>query len=308
MAKIASIDIGTNSTRLLIAGNDIENNFQPLVMQERMTRLGQGVHSTKALAPDAMERVFSALDEYIKICRDLNVSDIQIIATSATRDASNKKYFVDEIALRTEIAPNILTGDEEALFTFLGAISDLELKGEYLVCDIGGGSTEFIVGEENRMVNRKSLDIGSLRLTENFIYNDPPVEEELRSLERFVHERLNELTGFYKSFSKAVFSGGTATTLAMIDGRFGLNEAQNVHKYKLRKSRLVQIIDSIKLLPTKDKEKIQGLLPERAPVILTGALIMNAIMDFYQLEEATISLRDLLFGILMDLSNQQVDK
>ena len=300
MAKKASIDIGTNSTRLLITDIDFENNFQPLVMQERMTRLGQGVHSTKTLAKSAMNRVFDALDEYIEICRKHTVSDIQILATSATRDASNRKYFVDEIYKRTKITPRVLTGNEEALYSFLGATSDLHPKQNYLVCDIGGGSTEFVIGEGNRIVIRKSLDIGSLRLTEKFIYNDPPDVKELIELESFIQKSLNDLAGLYKNYSTAIFVGGTATTLAMMDGRLGIGEAEKSHKYVLKTLSIIQIINTIKTLPINEKQEIQGLLPARAPVILTGALIMKTIMGFFNLEKATISLRDLLFGILMD--------
>ena len=299
MIRKASIDIGTNSTRLLIADIGPLGKIIPILMQERITRLGLGVDSSGALAKEAIKRVYSALKEYKQYCSDFSVSNIKIIATSATRDSLNREQFLNGITARMNVKPRVLSGEEEAYFSFRGVISDMPLREQSLVCDIGGGSTEFILAEKSHILKKKSINFGSLRLTEKFIDNDPPTIEENNSILQFVKERLSE--NFSKALiSKGIFVGGTATTLAKIDGKMELSDASKAHKYCLDKEALEKIVERLKVMKIKEREKLKGLLPERSPVILTGALIVQSVMEFFSLGKINISIKDLLFGILLE--------
>ena len=179
MIRKASIDIGTNSTRLLITDIDSSSNFFPILTKERITRLGNGLDDSLRLSFKAMQRVLIVLKDYLDLCKNYNVTDIVIFATSATRDAVNRDEFVGKIERETGTVCRILSGDEEAFLSFQGVISDFRFDEDFLVCDIGGGSSEFIFGREGVLIDKKSLNIGSRRMMRKFLHSDPVKMKEI---------------------------------------------------------------------------------------------------------------------------------
>ena len=228
MAIKASIDIGTNSTRLLIAQIDNKNNIIPITLIDRITRLGKGYTREGNLTLEAMQKVINVLMEY-RIIIDKSTVDVSIVfATSATREAKNKAQFLNLIAEKTDFQCRIISGEEEAQLSFKGVQSDMKIPGKCLVCDIGGGSTEFSYAENGEIISSQSLNIGSRRLTTKFIKNDPVTKQELESLEHFLRM---ELTKHLRSFmpEQCICVGGTATTLAMINENIPLEYPEKAH-------------------------------------------------------------------------------
>ncbi|NIA31122.1 MAG: hypothetical protein GWP06_14575, partial [Actinobacteria bacterium] len=283
MIRKASIDIGTNSTRLLITDIDSSGNFFPLLTKERITRLGDGFDASSRLFFKAMQRVLIVLKDYLDFCKNDDVTDIVIFATSATRDAVNRDEFVGKIELETGTVCRILSGDEEALFSFRGVISDSRFDADFLVCDIGGGSTEFIFGRRELLIDRKSLNIGSRRMMREFLHSDPVKMREISDLKAFIMGGLKRNFSDSAPVSGCVCVGGTATTLAMMDKRIDITEPQKVHHGELSRLHLLQIISELEKKTIRERQKIVGLHPERADVILAGAVIVHCIMDFYNL-------------------------
>lgn len=295
----ASIDIGTNSTRLLITHINNEQTFKPLLMQERMTRLGDGVNASGFLSSEAMGRVYAALEEYLAFCDQYQVSEIRAMATSATRDAANRDIFLNEIKNRTGLEVRVLSGDEEAFYSFQGVISDLDPDGPYLVCDIGGGSTEFIFAAGKEMLARQSLNVGSLRMTELYVNCNPSTVNESEQIRSRIRQEIQQADFDFRPES-AIFVGGTATTLAMMAAQLEIEEAEKAHRLRISSSEVEEQVSRLQKLTIEERKKLTGLLPERAPVILTGALIVESVLNYFRLREMTVSIRDLLFGILLD--------
>jgi exopolyphosphatase/guanosine-5'-triphosphate,3'-diphosphate pyrophosphatase len=195
MRRKASIDIGTNSTRMLVAEVSAQKELNPLIIEERITRLGQGVQKNGSLSADAMNRVLDTLAEYMQIASSMSASITDVIATSATRDATNKHKFLQTIKTNTGLDCKVLSGDEEATYTLSGVLGAFQDKSNLLVCDIGGGSTEFIAAVNGKQTNNISLNIGSRRLTEQFLHHDPVKRIETAALRKYlVLVLINELS------------------------------------------------------------------------------------------------------------------
>lgn len=295
MALKASIDIGTNSTRLLVVDAQANGFVDIIEEHERVTRLGDELSPLGALAPAPMQRVMTALQQYRRVIEARGIDDVRVMATSATRAAPNRDSFLQLILQETGWRCRVLSGAEEARLSFLGAISDLEEAGDVLVCDLGGGSTEFIFAHDETM---RSLDVGSNRLTKKFLRSDPPTKDEIDALIQFTQAQLQSSLG-RRSVSDTVAVGGTAMTLALMDSRTPLQDARRAHHYRLTRRRLGQLIRRLSR-PAAELATIVGLHPRRADVILAGALILDVILDFVGCESALISRRDLLYGIFIE--------
>jgi len=299
MGRKASIDIGTNSTRLLIAEVSDAGTIVPLHMEERITRLGDGLDNEKRMSHDAMERVIDVLREYKRLGTENGVDEFRVFATSATRDAVNRNEFLAMIS-RIGLRCRVLSGEQEAMLSYLGVMSDVEKDGHYLVCDIGGGSTEFILGDRHSISYKKSVDVGSRRLHHRFLLSNPPKKAEIERLENFLSETLRRsLDVLLPPDSMCVSVGGTATTLGMMAGGIDIAMAEKVHKYVLTVAALEDIIEKLATLSIERRKNLKGLNPGRADVILSGALVLKGIMDFFKLTETRISIRDLLFGVML---------
>ncbi|RPI01004.1 MAG: hypothetical protein EHM72_07640 [Calditrichaeota bacterium] len=298
--RVASIDIGTNSTRLLIVEKDDQARWAPILYQERMTLLGEGLGDDQFLSSAACNRVLDALSQYQQIIEDLHCGVPLLFATSATRDASNRFTFLRSITERTGWICRVLSGEEEGRLSLQGALYDIENHGNILLCDIGGGSTEFTSTRTDRQIICRSLDLGSSRLTRQFIASDPPTPVELQNLTHYIQEYLRLSAPHVPVIDLMVATGGTAFTLALMDLKKSISEPAAVHHHLLYLKHIQALRDAIAATPLAERKTWIGLHPDRAHVILAGAAILVEILEFYHQSTVLISLKDLLLGIVLE--------
>ena len=303
--RVAVVDLGTNTTRLLVA--DVQDGqLEELEKQTTITRLGQGVDATGRLADEAMDRVRETLDEYRQTIDRLEAEDVIAVATSAMRDADNGPEFRDELNRRYGIDARTISGDEEARLTFLGATSGrtpaAKSPPSTVVIDIGGGSTEYVVGSNGADPDfHVSAQMGSRRHTERFLESDPPTHEELEALaadvrriiEESVPEEIRERT------EEGIAVAGTATTLAAIELELDPYDPEKVHGYRLGLAAVERIQAMLAALPVEERTKVTGLHPDRAPVIVAGVTILVESIRAFGLDEIEISESDILQGAAM---------
>ena len=299
MPRVAVIDMGSNSTRLLVA--DVrDRTVEELARQTRITRLAQGVDATGQLSEEAIERVVAALSDYKAQIDRLGAKETVALATSAVRDASNGDAFRALLRDRFGFDTRILSGDEEAHLTFLGATAARQRDGEpTLVIDIGGGSTEFVIGapgEEPRF--NVSTQAGSVRQTERHISADPPPEDEIRELasevrgivERAVPEELRHAA------TSGIAVAGTATSVAAIDQGLEPYDPERVHGYRLELAACESALAKLAALPESERRQVAGLNPDRAPTIVAGIAILIEAMGAFDLDAVEVSEADILHG------------
>ena len=285
MTPVAVIDIGTNTTRLLVA--EVEGG--ELVELERrtiITRLGQGVDATGRLADEAMDRVAEAIAGYREVIDRLGVDRIVAVATSAMRDSENGPDFHDYLGAKYGVDARTISGDEEARLTFLGATAGRNDDRETVVIDIGGGSTEYVVGRPGEDPGfHTSTQMGSVRYTERFLKADPPRPEEMAAVADAVREMVPALEAEH-----AIAVAGTATSLAAIDG------ADEVHGYRLNLGSCERIAAMLAGKTVEERRNVPGLHPDRAPTIVAGAVILTESIRSLGLSEVEVSDRDILHG------------
>jgi exopolyphosphatase / guanosine-5'-triphosphate,3'-diphosphate pyrophosphatase len=303
--RVAVVDLGTNTTRLLVA--DVQDGrVEELEKQTTITQLGQGVDATGRLADEAMDRVRDTLESYRAKIDRLNADDVIAVATSAMRDAENGPEFRDELNRRYGIDARTISGDEEARLTFLGATSGrtpaAESPASTVVIDIGGGSTEYVVGSNGADPDfHISAQLGSRRHTERFLKSDPPANEELEALaadvRRIVEESVPEEDR--EGTTEGIAVAGTATTLAAIDLELDPYDAEKVHGYRLGLAAAERIRAMLAALPVAERRNVTGLHPDRAPVIVAGVTILVESIRAFGLDEIEISESDILQGAAM---------
>lgn len=302
MKTVASIDIGTNTILLLVVRVDRER-LEPLFDTETIVRLGEGVHKNGLLSPEAMERGFRTLAQYLERCQKLGAENIFAAGTSALREADNSDQFLKMIRERLNLSIEIISGEEEARFSYLAVARDFkELKESTLVIDVGGGSTEFIEGQSGHILQSISLPLGAVRLTEQFLLSDPVREEEWEMMEGRIGELLTRIPHPPEPFSM-VAVGGTATTLASVD--LGLKEfiPEKIHRFALRQKALRNQLHLYRSKTIDDRKKIPGLPPARADVILAGGAILYMAMEELKCPSVLISCRGLRYGLLYERLN-----
>jgi exopolyphosphatase/guanosine-5'-triphosphate,3'-diphosphate pyrophosphatase len=282
---VAVIDIGTNTTRLLVA----EVQHGEVVELERrtvITRLGQGVDATGRLADEAMDRVAEAIAGYREVIDRLGADPIVAVATSAMRDSENGPDFHDYLQERYRVDARTISGDEEARLTFLGATAGRRADRELVVIDIGGGSTEYVAGTAGEDPSfHTSTQMGSVRFTERFLEGDPPRPDELQRLAEAVRETVPEVRAEH-----AIAVAGTATSLAAIDG------AEEVHGYRLSLASCERISAMLAGMTVEERRNVNGLHPDRAPTIVAGSIILTESIRALGLRGVEISDRDILHG------------
>ncbi|WP_458010767.1 Ppx/GppA phosphatase family protein [Candidatus Solincola sp.] len=306
--RAASVDIGTNSVRLLVAQVE-EGEGGPLLhtLHRRMTitRLGQGVDRKGRLDPEAEERTLRVLMEYRALLDAEGVRTVEAAATSAVRDASNAASFLERTAEVLGIRPRVLSGEEEALLSFLGATHDLgeppESFGLILVVDIGGGSTEIILGRGRRVLAARSLNVGCVRMAERFLSSDPPAPAELARMDDHLGK---ELAALAKEMGRprpglAVGLAGTITTVAGI--RLGLSEydGEAIHHTWLTRSEVEEEYRRLASLSLEERKRYMCLEPDRADVIVGGSAVLNAVMAGFALDRLLVSEKDILDGLVL---------
>jgi exopolyphosphatase / guanosine-5'-triphosphate,3'-diphosphate pyrophosphatase len=299
----AGIDCGTNTVKLLVADLDPgTGEEQELVRQSRMVRLGQGVDASGRLSDEALQRVFGAVDEYAALIQAHDVAAVRFCATSAVRDSSNAEVFVTGVEQRLGVAPEILSGAEEAQLSFAGATRGLaDAQPPVLVVDIGGGSTELVLGGGHGDVHAAhSLDIGSVRLTERLLTSDPPTADQVSAVRRQVDEALDTLPshGVDLRLTRTVVavSGTGLTVVAGVLSLPGLDRAV-VDRRSVRLEEVADFVRALVAMTVEDRRALPYMQAGRADVIHAGALILERVLARVPVAEMTASVSDILDGI-----------
>jgi exopolyphosphatase/guanosine-5'-triphosphate,3'-diphosphate pyrophosphatase len=303
--RVAVVDIGTNSTRLLIADVEDGRVTKELERISTITRLGAGVDADGSLADDAMQRVYTTLDNYKQLIDEHGVEKAVAVLTSAVRDAANGRQFADTVKDRYGIEPHVLTGDEEAGLTFLGATSerDPDDRTPTLVFDIGGGSTELVIGAGREMTFHVSTQTGVVRMTERHIRSDPPTRQELTALAQDAQKILSAGVpeNLRTAVDRAIGVAGTATSLGAIAQKLEPYDPDKVHGYVISRAECQRILDQLASVPLEQRRQIPGLHPDRAPTIVAGVIILLEILELFGLDKTEISEHDILRGAALGL-------
>jgi exopolyphosphatase / guanosine-5'-triphosphate,3'-diphosphate pyrophosphatase len=297
VTRVAAVDIGTNSTRLLVADIDA-GRIEDVKREARVTRLGEGVDERRRLLPVPVARVRNVLSDFRRQLESLGAERTLAIATSAIRDADNGEAFLGEVEWSYGFATRLLSGHEEAMMMFRGVTSERELGAGTVIVDIGGGSTELVAGGPDGIHWHDSLDIGSVRLTERFLDSDPPTAAELESCATAVRALLSERVPeeIRSGTRSAVGVAGTITSIAAL--ALGLEEydRDRVHGFELSAEALDAQLRRLSAVPIAERRQMRPLDPERAPVIVAGAVIARETLTFFDLTALEVSERDILDG------------
>jgi len=305
LTRVAVVDIGTNSTRLLIA--DVDAGARDLAELDRrsiVTRLGEGVDATGALGDAPRERVFAALAQYAQAIEEHAAAATTAVMTSAVRDAANGRAFAEAVRERYGLEARTLSGDEEARLTYLGATAARNdgAGARLLVIDIGGGSTELVVGEGGEVAFHVSTQVGVVRHSERHLHSDPPARAELDALAADAGPALAAAVPEAERahVTAAVAVAGTATQCAGIDlgGRTAAVEG-----HRLSVPRLEAMLEELAALPLEQRREVPGLDPDRAPTIVAGVVILTRALAAFDLGEVEVSDRDILWGAALELAH-----
>jgi len=305
--RLGAVDIGTNSVRLLVAdvaGAGRGAMLTPVDRRMHITRLGQGVDATRRLAPDAIERTVGVLHEYRDALDTLGVERVRATATSAARDAANRDAFFGQATDALGVPPELLPADEEARLSFLGATAELDEPSPYLVVDIGGGSTEFVVGT-TEPAGLLSVDIGCVRITEQFLHSDPPAPEELSAAISVVRDYLADVERSIPGVREAgtlVGLAGTVTTVAAVEQGLPEYDRDRIHHFRLSRAATEDVFRTLALEPSDERRANPGLEPERVDVIVGGAVVLVAILRTFEFDEVLVSEADILDGLVRSLA------
>ena len=310
--KLASIDIGTHSTRLLIT--DYQNNkFIPLERKMKITRLGKNLDENNMIGKDSARKAVEALSDYQRLIGDYNVKKFRVVGTSAIRKASNSDWFISYVYKHLEMKIDVVSGQEEARLSFYGAVRDMDLNypgckakltGKILVVDIGGGSSEFILGDCNYNLQLvESLNLGCVSLTEKFIGSSIPDTNSLSQMQQYIVNELEETTGKINLYKAAFIIGvaGTITTLAAIDLKLAAYNSEKIHRHILSLKKIENIYKDLCRLDLKGRKKVVGLHPGRADVIIGGTAIVLEVLKMLDVKDILVSERDILDGIIYTL-------
>ncbi|MFF5440635.1 exopolyphosphatase [Streptomyces achromogenes] len=308
MTRVAAVDCGTNSIRLLVADADPATG-ELTELDRRMTivRLGQDVDRTGRLAPEALERTFAACREYAGIIKEHGAERVRFVATSASRDAENREDFVRGVLDILGVEPEVISGDQEAEFSFTGATKELtgrtDLARPYLVVDIGGGSTEFVVGDDHVRAAR-SVDIGCVRMTERHLVHggevsDPPTGEQIAAIRADVEAALDlaERTVPLREARTLVGLAGSVTTVSAIAQELPEYDSVRIHHSRISRERVREITEWLLRSTHAERAAVPSMHPGRVDVIGAGALVLLAIMERTGAEEVVVSEHDILDGI-----------
>lgn len=320
--RFGAVDIGTNSVRLLVA--DVEagdaggaasgrarggGGLRVQTVERRMTitRLGQGVDGERRLHPDAIARTLAVLDQYGAVARDLGVEALRATATSAARDAANRDELFGPAESVLGVRPELLSGAEEARLSFLGATASLDALGvsaPYLVVDIGGGSTEFVLGTDVP-VGLLSVDVGCVRITEQFLHSDPPAADELSAAVSVVRDHLADVEREIPGLREAqtlVGLAGTVSTVAAVEQGLAAYARDRIHHFRLTRAAVEDVFRTLATESAADRRHNPGLEPERVDVIVGGVIVLASVMRAFEFSEVLVSEDDILDGLVRDLA------
>lgn len=313
--RYAAIDIGTVTCRMLVV--DVgESGLHELTREYVITNLGEGVDATGELKPEAMERVVRAIDGFLAVRDSLSTPDHPVVrtvavATSAARDARNAADFAARLRERG-IELSVIPGSREAALSFSGA--SIDFSGERLmVVDVGGGSTEVVMGMGGvEPVCAHSFNVGCRRVTEKFLASDPPAPEELARARAWIHEKMAswfaDQAKEAADLERVVAVAGTATTVVSIRDRMETYDSSRVHKARVSRQELLEVYERLAALPLSERKQVVGLDPKRAPVMVAGLLILLEVLDFAGIDAFTVSETDILHGITLAVSHEGCEK
>ncbi|HEX2467133.1 MAG TPA: Ppx/GppA phosphatase family protein [Solirubrobacterales bacterium] len=305
--RVAVVDIGTNSTRLLVA-DVTDGRVSELTRRSTVTRLGRGVDTSQQLSAEAIEDVCFVVDNYISLYEDLGAERVTAIATSAVRDASNSQMFLAELRERFALDARILNGAEEAGLTYAGASTERPPGERTLVIDIGGGSTELILGDGPDVGFYASLQAGTVRHTERYLKVDPTEPAQLEDLAADVLGLIDEaLEGAaLTQANEGIAVAGTPTSLAAIDQSLEPYDPERVHGYRLSLDSIQRMLSELAAKPLAERLKVRGLQPGRAPTIVAGVVILIQAMRAFGLTEIEVSEHDILWGAALETARAPV--
>ncbi|MFI8928593.1 exopolyphosphatase [Streptomyces sp. NPDC053474] len=315
MTRVAAIDCGTNSIRLLVADADpATGELVDLDRRMQIVRLGQGVDKTGRLAPEALERTFAACREYAAVIKEHGAQRTRFVATSASRDAENREEFVRGVLDILGVEPEVISGDQEAEFSFTGATKELtgraDLETPYLVVDIGGGSTEFVVGDAGVRAAR-SVDVGCVRMTERHFVRDgavtdPPTAEQLAAVRADIAAALDlaEETVPLREARTLVGLAGSVTTVAGIALGLDAYESAAIHHSRVSYEQVKAIVERLTHSTHAERAAIPVMHPGRVDVIAAGALVLLSIMERVGAREVVVSEHDILDGIAWKVAEE----
>ena len=301
--RVAAIDCGTNSIRLLVA-DVVDNGLDDIVRRMEIVRLGEGVDRTGRLSDAALARTFGALEDYAAQIRSLGADRVRMVATSATRDAANRDVFVSGVVEQLGVPPEVVTGAEEAELSFRGATGDLsgtEVAAPYLVCDIGGGSTEFVLGDASGVRAARSVDIGCVRMTERHLHDDPPTDEQVAAARADIEAAL-DVVSLDVPMNEAVSLiglAGSVTTVTAI--ALGLQEydAARIHHARVSAASVHEVTARLLAMTHTQRAAIGVMHPGRVDVIGAGALVLDTLLRRGGFDAVIASEHDILDGIAL---------
>ncbi|MFH5232771.1 exopolyphosphatase [Antrihabitans spumae] len=311
--RVAAVDCGTNSIRLLIADRDPAGGLTDVVREMRIVRLGQGVDATGAFVPEAIERTRIALHDYANLMREHGVEAVRMVATSATRDASNREdFFAMARAELGAVIPGaeaeVISGDEEARLSFSGAVGELNsADGPFVVVDLGGGSTELVLGDETGVAAAYSADIGCVRITERCLHDDPPTAEQVSAAKEFATERFADAFAHVPIERARTWVGvaGTMTTIAAVAQDLPTYDADKVHLSRLSLQDVHAVADRLVDMTRAERADLGPMHPGRVDVIGGGAVILTVLADELSrragVDELIVSEHDILDGIALSI-------
>ncbi len=290
MTRVAAVDLGTNSTRLLVADVD-DGRLEEIARRLTITRLGEGVDARRRLLPVPIARVRNCLTDYRRELEALGAERTLAIATSAVRDAENGEAFLGEIEWSYGFTTRLLAGEEEAAMMVRGVAAGRPPLDDVLVVDIGGGSTELVLAADGEVATATSLDVGCVRLTERFLGSDPPSRPELAAAGAYVRSLLPQLEA-----ASAIGVAGTVTTLATLDLGDAEYDPARTHGHRLQLAAVEEQLERLAAMTLDERLAVPGIEPGRAPVIVAGIVVLREVMTNYGLAEIEVSERDILHG------------
>jgi exopolyphosphatase/guanosine-5'-triphosphate,3'-diphosphate pyrophosphatase len=296
--RLATIDIGTNSTRLLIS-EIRDGEIIPLFKTGKVTRLGQGLRESKVLSKESISRTIKVLKEFKEIISKYNVDKITAVATEATRLAENSEEFLNKVR-ELGIDIKILSDREEAELVFLANVYHFNPSGYAVTVDLGGGSTEIVYGTKERIEFLKSLKFGVVFLYEEFLHSDPPAEKELLKLEEFISENLLEVKGEIRDLNFETFAvGGTITSVVAMEEKMEVYRPEVVHGYRVSKEVIDKWYKKLSSMTLEERKNVVGLEENRADVIIPGLAFFKVFCDVFEKEYLTVSELGLLYSLAL---------
>jgi len=309
-ARLAAVDVGTNSTRLLVAdvedGRVVAEHAREMVI----TRLGKGVDRTGRFDPAALRRTLDVLAGYGATCRRLGVQGRRVVATSATRDAGNRQEFLDGVRALVGVEAEVLSGEEEAAAAYRGATHDLPGDGRTLVVDIGGGSTELILGRTRNPEAMVSLDLGCVRLHERHLHTDPPTAAEVAALRADAAAQLARVTGTLDpaSAERVVGVAGTITTVTAIGLGLDAYDPRRIHRSSLSAAEIAAVAEKLAAMTVAERAAIPVMAKGREDVIAAGALLLDELVRTFGFQRVIASETDILDGVLLGLADRSLQR